>query len=289
MRFSPFLISFIITIILFNVLYKDSHSESIILNSQNAKIITVPAQNMQWNYGGYRFTVSMQLDTGIYSYYKRQSKNQPYTAFATEFKNQSYLQNVAKILKEDADDLGYRGKQLVDYLTAFVQQNIVYTKDPYNGGYDYPKYPIETLYEKKGDCEDSAILLVSLLKVFGFDAVLIQLPSHMAVGVVCTNWGTSYYKFENKRYAYIETTNPKWAVGQIPDEYKKTSAQLIKTPALAEVSTDKTIEKPLVTKYDASRNDSARSITVNGESYTVKPNQNYVIRQNGLVISISHQ
>lgn len=244
--------------------------------------------NMQWTYGGYRFTTNFSFSHQAYQYYKNQSKTKSPVNYAQEFQNYRYLQEVASILKKDADQLGYTGKELVAYLTAFVQQNVAYTKDPYNNGYDYPKYPIETLYEKKGDCEDSAILLVSLLKTFGFDAVLIQLPRHIAVGVASDGWGTSYYNFENKKYAYIETTSPNWAIGQIPKEYLKTSAELLKTPNLSKIKSVTSIPKPKVTYIDDNR-ETSKTVSINGQSYAIKPNETYIIKQDGLVINISHQ
>jgi len=169
---------------------------------------TIVNKQMEWVYGGYRFTLEIPLNIQSYNYYKRQSKRNTYESYAQEHANYQYLSQLAKTLKVDADELGYKGCKFAEYLTAFVQQNINYTKDPYNNGFDYPRFPIETLVDEKGDCEDSAILLVTLLKFFGYDAVLIQVPGHMAVGISCGNCN-SYYNFEGKRYAYIETTNPK--------------------------------------------------------------------------------
>ena len=48
---------------------------------------------------------------------------------------------------------------------------------------EYPRYPIETLVDNEGDCEDTAILTASLLNLMGYDAVLLDVPEHMAVGI----------------------------------------------------------------------------------------------------------
>jgi hypothetical protein len=236
-------------------------------------------QKMQWVYGGYRFTLNIPLGTHTYNYYKRQSKRNSYASYAQEHIGYAYLSQLAKQLKIDADELGY---------TAFVQQNITYTKDPYNNGFDYPKYPIETLVEKKGDCEDSAILLVALLKLFNFDALLIQVPSHMAVGIACDNC-SSYYNFEGEKYAYIETTNPKWEIGNIPSEYKKASAQLIKTPYLKPIKVDKTvIPQPKKNECTCEPKKQVKTITIEGKRYTIKPNETIEVKQNGVTIRISN-
>jgi hypothetical protein len=53
-------------------------------------------------------------------------------------------------------------ESFVDYALAFVQSAIRYRKDP--AGQEWPWYPLETLVAHEGDCEDSAILFVSLLR-----------------------------------------------------------------------------------------------------------------------------
>lgn len=113
-------------------------------------------QKMQRVYGGYRFTLNIPLSKYTYHYYKKQSKRNSYASYVQEHKTYRYLNLLAKQLKIDADRLGYSGWKLAEYLTAFVQQNITYTRASYNSGFNYPKYPIEILVEKK---ETAKVLL----------------------------------------------------------------------------------------------------------------------------------
>jgi PKD repeat protein len=53
---------------------------------------------------------------------------------------------------------------------AFVQGAIRYQADP--PGVEHPLYPLETLADGDGDCEDTAILFVSLLKAMGVSCKL---------------------------------------------------------------------------------------------------------------------
>lgn len=245
-------------------------------------------KQMQWVYGGYRFTLDIPLGTHTYNYYKKQSKRNSYASYAQEHLGYTYLSQLAKQLKVDADELGYSGWKLAEYLAAFVQQNITYTKDPFNNGFDYPRFPIETLVEKKGDCEDSAILLVALLKLFNFDAVLIQIPGHMAVGIACGNC-SSYYNSEGKKYVYIETTNPKWEIGRIPLEYKNAPAQLIKTPNLKRRKENiPVVPKPEKSECTCKPKKQVKVITIEGGRYTIKPNETIEVKQNGVTIKISN-
>ena len=40
------------------------------------------------------------------------------------------------------------------------------------GENEYPKYPIEMLWQGSGDCEDAAFLYISIIEAMGFDAML---------------------------------------------------------------------------------------------------------------------
>lgn len=51
-------------------------------------------------------------------------------------------------------------------LLSWVLENVTYCN------YEVPKYPDETLNEGKGDCDDQAILLISMLRSLGIPAIL---------------------------------------------------------------------------------------------------------------------
>jgi len=240
------------------------------------------SQKMQWDYDGYTFTIEIPFDLNTYYFYKNLSKKEPVKNYVKEYSSHPYFAVVVNKLKVDAKELGYTGWKLAEYLTTFVQQNITYAKDPYNNGWDYPKYPIETLVEKKGDCEDSAVLLASLLNAFGFDVVLIGLPRHVAVGILCKNCET-YYTFHNKHYAYIETTHPYWKISQIPEQYQKTPATL--TPVSLNY---KQTFQPTYGKSCKKQCKKTKTINVQGHIYTFKPNEIITFKENGLRITISN-
>lgn len=109
---------------------------------------------------------------------------------------------------------------------AFVQQNIRYTADlsPQTGQLiEYPKYPLETLVEKEGDCEDQTILAATLLARMGYDVALLILPAHVALGVAGFNGKPGsrvIHPATGLRYLYAETTGPNWLPGQVPREFQ---------------------------------------------------------------------
>jgi hypothetical protein len=86
---------------------------------------------------------------------------------------------------------------------------------------EYPRYPVETLFDRGGDCEDTSILVATLLDSLGIDVVLLELidENHMAVGVnVPVSYGT-YYEYGGEEYFYLETTSDGWKVGQFPPDF----------------------------------------------------------------------
>ena len=73
-----------------------------------------------------------------------------------------------------------------DVALSIVHENVAYATDQeMHGVSDYWQYPAETLLSGKGDCEDQALLLASLLEALGMDTVLVIEPGHASVGV-CT-------------------------------------------------------------------------------------------------------
>ena len=86
------------------------------------------------------------------------------------------------------------------------------------------RYPLETLYDKRGDCEDKTILLAAILQEMGMDFVLLLPTDHMALGVCCDSvTAKQYFMYDGKAYYYLESTAPGWKVGEIPKQYAKST------------------------------------------------------------------
>jgi hypothetical protein len=102
----------------------------------------------------------------------------------------------------------------------FVQNCIPYSFDRDTTGFeDWARYPIETLMEGTGDCEDVAILCASIIARLGFQTVLLLYPSHLAFGVAAADQLKGDYVVEpktGKRYFYGEATADGWHLGEIP-------------------------------------------------------------------------
>jgi len=72
------------------------------------------------------------------------------------------------------DAIHEAAKEIWDLLGSY---GIAYISDP--NYFNYAQYPAETLKNKKGDCEDLAILYASLLESIGVKAALIRTPGHV--------------------------------------------------------------------------------------------------------------
>ena len=50
---------------------------------------------------------------------------------------------------------------------------------------EYPRYPVETLFDRGGDCEDTSILTATILYEMGYDVALLILEddNHCAIGI----------------------------------------------------------------------------------------------------------
>jgi hypothetical protein len=150
--------------------------------------------------------------------------------YVYEALNEGLADELGNILNEEAEANGITGdRQKVEFLIDFVQ-NLPYIPDDVSTGYDdYTKRHIETLVDGGGDCEDSAIMLASLLssESFGYGTALILPPGHAALGVKGgDDLDGYYYEQDGTRYYYIETTGRGWDVGEIPDEYRGEEAYI---------------------------------------------------------------
>ncbi|WP_292421347.1 hypothetical protein, partial [Methanoregula sp.] len=66
------------------------------------------------------------------------------------------------------------------------------------------KFPVETVADRAGDCDDKSLLLAGLLSREGYSVALLSFPeeNHMAVGI-----GSDEYRSMDTNFTYLETTN----------------------------------------------------------------------------------
>ena len=103
---------------------------------------------------------------------------------------------------------GLSDDEYLELMTTFVQSLRYETLT------DNPaKFPIETVVDGSGDCDDKSLLLTGLLSHEGYRVALMSFgpEAHMAVGVAADD-----FLYKNTNYTYIETTNISF-VGVFPE------------------------------------------------------------------------
>ena len=200
------------------------------------QIITAPnestetiTRNYEWNYKRRDWTWNLSIPTSLYDYYKERPRAQTadYSIYVTHPSDDQYIQMLADNIKKAATDAKYSEKDTINLAISFVQ-SVPYLTDNVTTAFDeYPRYPIETLVDQEGDCEDTAILMAALLDAMGYSVVLISPPNHMAVGILgIEGMSGTYWDHNGGKYYYIETTGSNWEVGQLPAEYTGETAHI---------------------------------------------------------------
>lgn len=182
------------------------------------------------NYHGQKLSVQENLYQSVDDFYKSNPKKRflSYDAYTKEDPKDKTIEDLTEKIKTKAQELGLTLDQTADLATCFVQTipydsdkaKIVLSDKPEdkvtritNNNY-FDRFPYETLYDDKGICTDKSYLESAILKQMGYGAALLTFDTekHMAVGIKTP---AGYGSF-NTDYAYIETTNTGYRVGQLP-------------------------------------------------------------------------
>lgn len=204
----------------------------------------------QWTYKGTTWMSTISLPVSLYDYYKSQphDRQSNYAEYALSDYDRPSMKSLINMFNDIGAKAGYTKYDDVMNVVTFVQA-LPYTSDKVTTGYDeYPRYPVETLVDDGGDCEDTSILTAALLNEMGYGIVLLEFPGHMAVGVKCSDdYPGTYYEYNGAKYFYLETTGNGWAIGQVPDEFKGSEA--IIRPMILAPTVDLSLNSTL-TSYD---------------------------------------
>lgn len=123
---------------------------------------------------------------------------------------------VASQLRNMSASAGFDEVETINFALRFCQ-SIQYSYDNASMGADeYWRFPVETLYDETGDCEDTSFLFASVAEAMGYDAVMLLLPEHAAVGVASDHGSGTSFEEGGVRYYYCETTSPGFELGELP-------------------------------------------------------------------------
>jgi len=192
------------------------------------------SKSYAWDYDGRHWTWDLNIPKTLYDAYKAvpvstRVRNGPAGYGFLTTTDDYYVRMLAQKLNQTTSDLGYGSYDQVSFVLAFVQ-SLLYTSDSVTTGYDeYPRFPIETLVDDGGDCEDSAILFATITLIMGYGTIYINPPNHYAVGVLGTNLRGACWEYpegSNETYYYCETTGDNFKIGQLPAEFTGKKAYL---------------------------------------------------------------
>ncbi len=207
--------------------YTETTEEETNYNGTNPSWVTREYKWLNANQNGYK-TYSLNLDANMYNHYSsldRYYNVSEYSNYIQEPNNKELCKRIADKFIENAISNGGTKADAAYEAINFVQRAITYAYDYDNGKRaEYPKYPIETLYEGKGDCEDTTILLAGILSEMGYGVVILEYSDHVALGVLSSSTTGYYYTHEGQNYYYLETTGENWGIGEVPDQYLNVSA-----------------------------------------------------------------
>ena len=131
-----------------------------------------------------------------------------YSAIAYDPAQDQMYAKLFAVFNTYAGEHNLTNDEYVELLTTYVQ-NI-----PYKTSETEIKFPIETVIQNWGDCDDKSILLAGLLAKKNYDAgvFVFEEDHHMAAGVKA-GYQTEY---ENSGYSIIETTRYAY-IGEVPE------------------------------------------------------------------------
>ena len=196
---------------------------------QSLDIPEIKEVSYTWEYpfGWFSWDWSLNIPVEAVNIYRNIDRKYiySYSFYVTHAEDDEYMNSLANVFVETSEREGMSDWEMIELATAFVQ-GLDYVPDDIGTGYDeYPKFPLETLYDQGGDCEDSSILLASILRELGYGTVLVITEDHMGVGIKASE--PANFTYMNMDYYYIETTSPGWGIGELPEEMNGVSITIL--------------------------------------------------------------
>ena len=200
----------------------------------------IVTREFSWDYGGKSYSLALEMDyTDVeyartyYSPEDRRSDRPDHVRDRT-FVTMSYTDpHMAPYTEAAVDSLieSYKSSHdtvdeydFLNFLLVFTQ-NIDYQEDIEYTGYDeYWKFPLETLYDHGGDCEDTSLLFLALAHEcsdkLGFEnRIALQiLPQHAAAAVIIADMKD--YDVNPYGFIFGETTATGFNLGDIPGKVR---------------------------------------------------------------------
>lgn len=159
----------------------------------------------------HRFKLRVSVSRELYEEYKSRSHNvssaKDFLRFATEELTDDLVLAITSKLRSIVIDHGFDRLAEIHLAMAFTLC-IRYSYDQDDYGMEYPRYPIETIYDLRGDCDCHAILGGVLLYNLGHFTCLGFTPGHAFLGVEAPVPIEGTYFMKNGRRIYSCEVTP---------------------------------------------------------------------------------
>lgn len=213
----------LLLIVLFGMMLLSASAHNVVVEGDDYKI------THHWTYDEREWKCSFTVPVALYEYYQRRTHvGDDFAHYVLSEHDRDYIRYLVRSFRVGGEKQGYSETDHIYNIINFVQ-SLRYEYDiKSKKEEDYVRYPLETLVDGEGDCEDMVVLAASILYEMGYGVLLVSLPEHLALAVKCSEFfpGT-YYEYEGSRYYYLEMTSVGWDLGQIPAKYKEVEATLI--------------------------------------------------------------
>jgi hypothetical protein len=177
----------------------------------------------RWTFQGAHYSLDAVVPPRAYAEYGRMDVPRSYylgysdedvRTFVTS--DDPIIASIANGLRNISASEGFSEVQTINFALRFCQ-SLGYSYDNATMDADeYWRFPVETLYDETGDCEDTSFLFASVAEAMGYDAVILMLPGHAAVGIASDQASGAYFVEGGTRYYYCETTSPGFELGELP-------------------------------------------------------------------------
>ena len=164
-----------------------------------------------WTFGGVTYTIRLDM---LYSDVFWYTYSDPYGNIRLSLTDPAYVSNYHTVddgtLLElmgmlSAYGSGMDRTEFAGFVLSFVQTIPYVTDEDSVGEREYWKYPLETLWDGGGDCEDSTILYDTLMLMAGYDVAFVLFQDHAMSAVSVDVDGHSLTR-DGIVYVFCETT-----------------------------------------------------------------------------------
>jgi hypothetical protein len=188
-------------------------------------------RNYRWKYKQQYFEYSHNWSESMLKHLESLPHDQDSDNFQYYVYNEPYRYE----LESFVDDLLEYGSEKIDfyYPSSILQYllNFVQYLNYYEERGEYPRYPMETIIDKGGDCEDTAILMAYIANYLGYDCVFLLFNEHCDLGIANTvtyvrEMSGSFWEHNGQKYYYVSCNGRDRKIGEYSGKWGN-KAQII--------------------------------------------------------------